>query len=86
MEVPFNNDTQLRYSLSITYFHQETKQYQMTHYSVSSLSSETINMKTGQPMKEGLTIVAEYAAQFKESVFTMLSGKSSRSHLKIKSL
>ena len=41
--------------------HQETKQYQRTHYSVSTLTSEVIRMETGLPTKEVFTIVVEYA-------------------------
>ena len=50
------------------YSHQETKNYQRTHYSVSCLSSEVIRMETGLPTKEVLNIVVEYAANFKESI------------------
>ena len=48
--------------------HQETKQYQRTHYSVSTLTSEVIRMETGLPTKEVFTIVIEYAYNFKESI------------------
>jgi len=50
------------------YSHQETKNYQRTHYSVSCLSSEVIRMETGLPTKEVFNIVVEYAANFKESI------------------
>ena len=50
------------------YSYQETKHYQRTHYSVSCLSSEVIQMETGLPTKEVFDIVVEYAANFKESI------------------
>ncbi|XP_068723635.1 uncharacterized protein [Montipora capricornis] len=48
--------------------HQEAKQYQRTHYSVSVLSSEVNRMETGLPTKEILNIVVDHTAKFKDSI------------------
>ena len=48
--------------------HQEAKQYQRTHYSVSVLSPEVIRMETGLPTKEIFNIVVDHTAKFKDSI------------------
>lgn len=61
-------EAELEFTQQELYSHQETKQYQRTHYSVSSLSSEVIRVETGLPTKEVFTILVEYTAQFKEPI------------------
>ena len=48
--------------------HQEAKQYQRTHYSVSVLSPEVIRMETGLPTKQIFNIVVDHTAKVKDSI------------------
>ena len=46
----------------------EASQYQITHYSASTLATDVLHMETGLPTKEVFQIVVNYASRFKESL------------------
>lgn len=46
----------------------ETAQYQRTHYSASTLTTDVLRMETGLPTKEVFQIVVNYASRFKDSL------------------
>ena len=48
--------------------HNETMQYQRSHYTVKSLSTEVLRMETGLPTKEVFDIVVWHALRFKDSI------------------
>ena len=48
--------------------HEESKVYQRSHYSVSTLSEEVIRMETGLPTKEVFDIVVRHVTRFKDSI------------------
>ena len=48
--------------------HNETMQYQRSHYTVKSLSTEVLRMETGLPTKEVFDIVVRHALRFKDSI------------------
>ena len=46
----------------------EAAQYQRTHYSASTLTTDVLRMETGLPTKEVFQIVVNYASRFKDSL------------------
>ena len=46
----------------------EAAQYQRTHYSASTLTTDVLHMETGLPTKEVFQIVVSYASRFKDSL------------------
>ena len=48
--------------------HNETMQYQRSHYTVKSLSTEVLRMETGLPTKEVFDIVFRHTLRFKDSI------------------
>ena len=48
--------------------HEETEQYQQSHYSVSALNASVIRMETGLPTKEVFDIVVKYTLRFRDSI------------------
>ena len=46
----------------------EAAQYQRTHHSASTLTTDVLRMETGLPTREAFQIVVNYASRFKDSL------------------